>query len=431
MKKSSGKMKVAVIGLHHLGSVVSICLASLKQNVVGIDFEKKTVKNLQSSKFPLYEPGLADLFSKSKKDIKFTTDFSQIKNSDLIYFAQDTETDGSGSTSKLKKLLILSMPYLESKTVIIMSQVPIGFHRNLFKKLQTKYSKINLYHLVDTVIMTQAINRFLKPERLIIGSENAGEKFSRSLNNFLKLFECPVFHMTYESAEVTKAAINLYLATSVTFANNLSNYCEVAGADIREIIPALQSDKRIGPYSYIKPNLRISGGHLERDLLMLHMLAKTKKISPGIVEFILNQNEKRYKWIEKKLNQILSSNHSKKNICIWGLSYKKNSESTVNSPSLFIIKSLSRKYNISVYDPLAVMPNDITGYKRFKDKYEALSGSDVLIILTDWDEFKEVKISKFQEFMKKMNIMDIAGVYSKKYFSGNINYLSLGQGVSS
>lgn len=433
--KLNNNFDTAFIGLSHLGLVTSIGWASLKNQVIGIDADKTVVESLKKGKVlvmedevKLNEPGLQMLFSQSKKNYYPTNDFSKISKADLVFFAKDTPKKGKNPENKIFDLISRTIPYLkENTTVIIMSQVPVGFCRkvlNHIKKLRPHLS-FNLYHWVDTIVMTKAIERFLQPERIILGMKDASKPLPKLLAESLKSFSCPVFKMSLESAEITKAAINFYLANSITFANTLSDFCEIAGGDINEITPALKSDKRIGQYAYITPGLRIAGGHLERDLLMLKRLAKRKKISPGSVGFILKQNKSRYKWVMEKVKALKKGAQ----ICIWGLSYKKDTTSTKNAASLEIIKSLSRKYQITAYDPMAIVPANVGVYKRYVDKYLTLKGADCLLILTDWDEFQKIDVKKIKSLMRSNIIIDSVGILEKKKRDlKNFKYISMGVG---
>lgn len=426
MRKSS-KGNLAVIGLFHLGSVFSIGFSSLGYQVLGLDHDKKIISKLEKGEIPLYEPGLDKLLSKNRRNISFLTDFSKLSEQSTVFFTQDTETDGSGSVEKLEQMINLSLPFFKkSVTIIIVSQVPVGFHRKLFNKIETERPdlRFKLYHWVDTIVMTTALERFLKPERIIIGKSDPTEEINSTLNSILKKFPCTVFEMSYESAELTKAAINLYLATSVTFANTLADFCENFGGNIYDIIPALKSDKRIGNYSYINPGLRIAGGHLERDLLMLKRLTDKKKISSGIVEKIITENETRFLWVEKQIRKLKKKVKVKK-IALWGLSYKRDSTSTENAPSLKIIDKLSRKHSLSAYDPLAIIPKNLA-IRRTKDKYDALKNTDVLILLTDWDEFKNPNFDKINKLMKKKIIIDCIGFFSKTKLPSGFQIIRLG-----
>lgn len=431
------KSLTAFIGLSHLGLVTSFVWTSINPKVLGIDKDKKLINVLthgqllvKEGKQTLYEKGLEELFKKIKKDYLPTTDFSNLKDANLIFFTLDTPKN-SGSQDKLNDLIKTALPYFRKNvSIVIMSQVPVGYCREVYRMIKRGRPDLDfdLYHWVDILIMTNAIEIFSHPERIIIGSKDNTKTFSPTLSKALKQFSCPVFHLSYESAELTKAAINLYLSNSVTFANTVADYAEAAGANYNEIIPALRSDKRIGAFSYIKPGLRIAGGHLERDLLMLKRLAKRKKISSGSVGFILKQNKNRFKWALDKINSLKMNGHK---ICIWGLAYKKDSISTKNAASVEIIRSLSKKYQITAYDPMAIVPNNINGYIRLSDKYEALKGTDCLLILTAWDEFQKIDIKKLKILMRSKLIIDGVGALEKeKNQLKELNYISMGVGNS-
>lgn len=432
MRKLLDNPNIAVVGLYHLGSVVSICLASLNFKVIGIDSNNTIIYNLQKSQLPLYEVGLKALLNKSRKNIIFSKDFSKLKKTQLVFFTQDTETDGSGSIKKLEKLIKSSLPFLtENVTIVIMSQVPIGFHKKLQKKIKNAKPNLNfyLYHWVDTIIMTKAIERFITPERIIIGCGEIKFSYSEILEKLLKKFSCPILKMSFESAELTKAAINLYLANSVIFANTLADYAEITGGDIHQIIPALQLDKRIGKYSYLYPTLGIAGGHLERDLLMLSKIARRKNLSSGSAGFILKQNKNRIKWIEKKLNELRKTNANFRTVCIWGLSYKNNSTSVENAPSIKLVQDLSGKFKFRAYDPEAILTKSYKDLTRFTNKYEALKNSDCLLILTNWTEFNKIDLGKFNENKKLKQIIDCTGIlYPIKNKLSNFDYVCMGVG---
>lgn len=427
----------AFIGLSHLGLVTSIGWTSLKHPVIGVDPDKNIVESLNQGKvlvmedgLILNEPGLQELFSKSKRYYRPTSDFSEIGDSELVFFAKDTPKTGKNPENEIFKLIGLAIPYFKNNvSIIVMSQVPVGFCRKVLNYIKNTRPELafSLNHWVDTIVMTTAIDRFLHPERIIIGMDDTSKPFPQLLSFALKSFLCPVFKMSLESAEITKAAINLYLANSVTFANTLSDFCEVAGGNINEITPALKSDKRIGQYSYINPGLRIAGGHLERDLFMLERLAKVKNISSGSVGFILKQNSTRYKWALKKINSLFKGKFP--SICIWGLSYKKNTTSTKNAPSIEIIKALSNQAKLKVYDSMAILPSSLKGYIRYADKYEALYGADCLLLLTDWDEFENVPVKRLRILMKSPILIDVAGVFKKRSAQfKNFKYISMGVG---
>lgn len=430
LPSADAKGSLAVVGLFHLGSVFSIGFSSLGFEVLALDRDKYVVSKLSKNEIPLFEPGLSKLLSKNTKNISFSADFSKLSKYSTVFFTQDTATDGSGSLEKLEQMINLALPYMsDSVTIVIASQVPIGFHRRLSRKIMAEMPNLDfeLYHWVDTIVMTTALERFLNPERIIIGKFETGAKINSSLKLILSKFSCPVYVMSYESAEITKAAINLYLATSVTFANTLSDYCENFSGNIYDIIPALKSDRRIGNFAYINPGLRIAGGHLERDLFMLSRLAGQKKVSSGIVSKIIEENDKRYLWIEKQIKKISRKKPVKK-ISLWGLSYKKNSTSVENATSVKVINRLCNRYSIAAYDPLAkLLPS--SKFVRTKNKYLALKKSDVLILLTDWDEFMQTDFGKVSRLLKTKTILDCIGYFSHTEQPEGFNIIRLGVGT--
>lgn len=426
--------KIAVIGLSHLGLTTSLGLASLGKNILGLDSDHKIVNQLNKQVLSVYEPGFEDILQKHKTQLEFSSDFSLLKSLKLVFFCQDTATNGSGSVERLEELVSHALPFFsQGSTLVFMSQVPVGFYRNLQDKIKKQRPGFifHLYHMVDTIIMTEALNRFINPERIIIGAENSSQPFTKTLQSFLDLFSCQIFKMSYESAELTKAAINLYLANTVTFANTLSDYCEAVGANIQEIIPALKTDKRIGPFAYLRPTLRIAGGHLERDLLMLNRLAKRSKIHSGVVSSILKGNRHRFKWVEEKLKLHLLPKVSKPTICIWGLAYKKNTNSTNNAPSLKIIKDLSHYAKLQLYDPLALLPKKFQQFQRFPEKYQALEKADCLVILTEWDEFTQADLSLVINRLDNHLIIDSVGILKdQKEKLADCTYIMMGAGES-
>lgn len=422
--KKSKKFDLAFVGLTHLGLVTSICSSFLKFNTLALDQDSKLISELNKSVLKVPEPGLEDLLTKSLSNYYASSNFNLLKKINITFLSLDTSTY---KPSDLKSINILIDKIITNlnpgSTLVILSQVPVGYTRKLKQKIAGL--NISLYYFLNTLIIGESVKRFLKPERIIIGLNNKSDEISTEFKNFLKKFKAPIIKMSYEGAELTKSAINLYLAGSIIASNTLSDFCEVTGADFNEILPALESDKRIGYFAYLKPTIRISGGHLERELIKLNNLAKKYKISSGIVKPLIELNNQRIKWLIKKITQIVPAEVSKKTITIWGLSYKKNTNSVDNAASIEILKKLSMNYNFSVYDPMAILPRNIISYKRFKNKYAALKNSDLLIILTDWDEFIDIDHKKIVKLMSSFNIIDCVGIL-KNDIAG-LNIISMGR----
>ena len=417
-------MMVGYAGLNHLGLNTAIAAASKGITVVGYDENSQKISQLKKGKFSYEEPGLLKLYNKSKKKINFSSEVEKLSKCHIVYISLDVKTDsfGKSNLNPIKKLINKIIKVLNKKTIlVILSQVPPGFTRKV------NWSKEKLFYQVETLIFGEAINRALYPERLIIGCSKLVSSLDSNLNNFLKKNNCPILTMKYESAEFTKISINIFLASSVTTTNTLSELCEKIDADWSEIIPALQMDKRIGKYAYLKPGLGISGGNLERDINNVFNFSKKNKTDNQIIKSIILNSKYRKKWLLNKLKEEVLKKKQNPKICILGLTYKENTSSLKNSPSIDLIKKLKR-YQISVYDP-ALKNKKINYYVHQANSiYEAALKADVILILTPWKIFNSIEPSKIKKIMKGRVIIDPYKILSEKKFNNyGFSYFTLGK----
>lgn len=430
--KNPTSHQTVFIGLSHVGLVCSISWASLENYCLCLDTDTNLIKGLTNGNLPTSEPGLDRLFKENLSKLSCSSDFSKIAGKRLFFLTRDTELTGVNRLKKLNLLIDSMIPYLSSNsTIVLMSQVPVGYCRNLYNKITKLRPKLKftLIHWIDTIIMTQAIQSFLSPSRITLGFNKTPYEIPPSLNKVLRHFDCPVIKMSWESAEITKAATNVYLATSVTFANTISDLCEATGANMSEVIPALRLDRRIGQFAYLRPSPRIAGGHIERDLAMFKKEALSKKIKVALIDCISKENEKRFMWVVNRINSL--NLKPKSNICIWGIAYKKNSDSTLNAPSLKIIDALKEKYRLRVYDPLAKLSKLFKNTSQINNKYKALKNASCLVILTEWDEFTKVNLEKMANIMKDKNIIDCVYITQNlKNVTNKFKYIAMGVGNS-
>lgn len=422
--------KIAFVGISHLGIVSSICFLKFGYHVTILDSDKKAARELKNGVMPP-EPGLKEIYNKYKKNYNAISDFSQIKKFDIIFFVKDSPTEDSASLDTINKLIAKTTRNLSEKSVLVlMSQIPVGFSRKLNQRIKDKLpkSKMKLYYWVNTIVVGNSLERFLNPERIIVGLEKSSNSLDKNLKLILKNFGCPLLKMSYESAELTKSAVNLFLASSITAANTLSDVCEIVGANINEIISALRSDKRIGAFAYLTPTIRISGGHLERELYRIKNISKKNLGTSGFAGTILRLNSNRYRWVLRKLNSYLFNHIKKPIITIWGLSYKENTTSTHNAASLFLINALHKKAVLKTYDPIAKMPEMEGRYYRLDNKYSALSKSNCLIILTPWPEFKNANVAKISKSLTPKLIIDCSGALKdqRHKLEKGFTYITLG-----
>jgi len=299
-------MNICFLGMSHLGIVSSIVAASKGVNVFCFDDSKNKIKDLKNGKFEIDEPDLIKTFNKFKLKITYIHNLNKIDLPiDVYVVSQDVKTleNGSSDLTQVTKLLkILKKIVLSHSAVVILSQVPPSFTRKYKKEF------LYLYYQVETLIFGQAVFRAKSPERIIIGVDKKENKIvHKEFNEFLKLFNSQIVIMNYESAELAKLSINLYLVSSIAFGNLMDKISTRIGADWRDISLALRLDRRIGKFSYIQPGLGLSGGNLERDLENITKFTNNNRLEEKYFDSLVKINSekklfpiKRYKIFKKK-----------------------------------------------------------------------------------------------------------------------------------
>jgi UDPglucose 6-dehydrogenase len=422
------------LGLSHLGLVSSIGWASLGNPVVGVDPDPEIIDLLNQRRVPVHEPGLSELLSTSRTALTFTTAMASLRECPLVILSRDVPT-GEGNRSDLsavERLVEAAIPHLPPHaTFVIMSQVPPGFTRSVASRLSRDRpgDGLRVYYWVETLVLGRAVDRYLHPERIIVGCEDPGAPLSDVLAQGLRAFDCPVLSMRYESAELAKMAINLYLSGAVTYANTLADLCEKIGADWSEVVPALRSDARIGPAAYIRPSLGISGGNLERDLVALSRLGHDKQVDTSYIDTIISYNARRTDWVLQKLETLVFAEVSKPTIAVWGLAYKKGTQSVKNSPARRVMSALEGRATLRAYDPVVRSPISWGGAALVPTRDDALPGADCLLIMTDWEEFASIDPTTLRRAMRRPLVIDCAGVLeARRGRLDGIQYVTIGRG---
>lgn len=420
------------LGLSHLGIVSSVGWASLGDHVVAVDPEAAVVDALRRGTPPVHEPLLDELLAGARTGMTFSTDPAALAACPLVVIARDVPTDGTNAseTAAVLALVEAAVPHLRRDvTLALMSQVPPGFTRRLGDRIRAARPELHfgLYYWVETLIFGNAMERYLHPERLIIGCADPGAPLPAILETGLRRFDCPVFTMRYESAELTKMAINLYLCAAVTYANTLSDLCEAVGADWSEMTPALRLDRRIGAAAYIRPGLGIAGGNLERDMITLRDLCHTHRIDGRLIETMLAYNERRLDWVHRTLREHVLAETLNPTVAVWGLAYKKNTRSTRNSMALRIIRELAGVAEIRAWDPLVSAGDVDVPAKIVGDRHDALVGADALLIVTDWDEFAAPSGDALRA-MRRPVVIDCVGVVDRSRADlRGVHYVTMGR----
>ena len=381
------KLTIGYVGLTHLGVNYAIASAMKGFDVVCYDDDLDKISILKEKKIPFYEKGTKENLDKYFNKFFFTNKISDLKSCDLIFISKDVPTDSNGKSNliEIKKLIKKITQNIRNKSnLIVLCQVPPGFTRNI------NWPSGNLYYQVETLVFSNALKRALFPERIIVGRNS--NRIDKRYNFFLKKFKCPILEMNYESAELAKISINIFLISTVTSTNILSEISEHIGANWEDISKALKLDKRIGKYAYLKPGLGISGGNLERDLETFKNYSKFNKVYENYSYNIQKISTYRKSWNYIQFKKVYKNFKNLRNIGILGLTYKENTNSVKNSPSLSFIKKISqdKKLKINVFDPKI---KELINYKRVKickNITELLNSSELIFIGTPWKVFKKL-----------------------------------------
>lgn len=427
-------MKIAVIGLWHLGSVTSACLASLDFKVIAIDDDKTLINNYNKDILPIYEPGLKELTiaAKDRGTLEYTTDIEQIRNADVVWVTYDTPVNDNdeADTKYVKDKIANLFPYIKEGTVLLVSsQMPVGSIDGLKKTYENSFglNKIHFACSPENLRLGNALSVFMNPDRIVVGI--ASEEAKQKLSSVLSKITDNILWMSVASAEMTKHAINAFLATSVVFINELASLCEQVGADASEVEQGLKSEQRIGPKSYLKPGSAFAGGTLARDLDYLVKKNTELNIPAGFFQSIINSNSHHRDWAKNTIQRIYSD-LSGKNVCVLGLTYKPGTDTLRRSESVELCKWLSAsKANVNVYDPAVKnLPVELdTIIKLFPTAEEALQYADFIVVSTQWPQFSDINFEDIFHSDKAL-IIDANG-FLKNIFENNtqISYYRIGK----
>jgi UDPglucose 6-dehydrogenase len=406
----SGADTIGFAGLSHLGIVSSLAAAARGFSVVAFDERSSLVEGLCEGRFPISEPALEETFHRHGERIRYTAAADSLAACRLIFITLDVPTDNN-NTSNLEPLRALVEKVAASAqpdaVVVVMSQVPPGFCRQLAGRLRPG---LGLFYQVETLIFGNAIERAIRPERYMVGSSDVQDGLPALYRRFLDAFECPVLVMRYESAELCKIAINCFLVASVSTTNMLAEICEQIHADWADIVPALRLDRRIGQYAYLSPGLGIAGGNLERDLATVEKLAAEHGTDARIVTAWKENSSYRKEWVQRLLlDRGLLNGGPDSRVAVWGIAYKAETHSTKNSPALALIRAL-REYRLRIYDPAVTLnKDDFPQVQVCASAVDAAEAADAVVVMTPWKQFRDVSLAATKQKMRGRAIVDPFG----------------------
>jgi UDPglucose 6-dehydrogenase len=405
---------IGFAGLSHLGIVSSAAAAARGFAVVAYDPRPELADSLREGRPPVHEPGLAELLAANAGRLRFTADAEALAACAVVVLSIDVPT-GEDNRSDLSAIDRLAQDVLgrlaPGTTLVVLSQVRPGYTRALGRRLGSVLSVrgISLYYQVETLIFGRAVERALHPERFIVGCGDPRRALPAAYQEVLAAFGCPVLPMRYESAELCKIAINVFLTASVMATNTLAEVCEKIGADWAEIAPALRLDRRIGPSAYLSPGLGLAGGNLERDLATVQGLASEYGTDARVIDAYLANSRYRRDWVLRTLHAHLGGAESPSTVAVWGLAYKPDTHSTKNSPALALVRDLAG-LAVQAYDPQVTLPAlDQVGFRQRGTPLETCAGADALAVMTPWPVFAEVDLARVRGVMRGRLLVDPFG----------------------
>jgi UDPglucose 6-dehydrogenase len=377
---------VGFAGMTHLGLVSAAAAAGRGLEVVCFDGDGALIDRLRRQDWPVLEPGLDELVRGNGARQRFSAVPGDLAACDVVYVAPDVPTDDQGNsdvaglTTLIQEVAAAVSPHA---VMVVLSQVPPGYTRGLGVLPPPR-----LYYQVETLVFGQAVERALKPERIIVGCADPAAPLDARFRAVLEAFGCPIMPMRYESAELAKISINCCLVAAVTVGNTLAEICEKIGADWSEIAPALKLDRRIGPHAYLAPGLGIAGGNLERDLATVQRLAEIHGTEAGLIAAWLRNSRYRRDWPLRQLQQRVLARITEPTIGVLGVTYKENTRSIKNSPAVALIRALSG-CRLAVFDPQVKAFAEWHGRMAVCDGPLAVcDGADALAIMTPWPQFR-------------------------------------------
>lgn len=425
---------IGFAGLSHLGIVSAMAAAAKGFPVMAFDSDEFLCSELESGRLPIYEPGLDELLQTNQSRIRFSSIATDLKRCNVVFISADVPTneDGHSDLRGVNRLgRIVSKNCKPGATIVVMSQVPPGFTQSYFRNVRNRRSdeRIQVFYVAETLVIGNAVERALCPERIIIGCARPKTNIPPSLLRFLKSFNCPILRMRFQSAELTKIAINTFLATSVSTTNTFAEICETIGADWNEISPALRLDRRIGQHAYVTPGLGLAGGNLERDLITLQTIAAQNGADNELIRGVFVNSRRRRDWVLRTLRREILQRYQNPILAVCGIAYKPETGSTKNAPSLRLFSMLPN-VNIRAYDPLAKLPQG--RYSNVKSEQSPLpccDGAHALIVMTPWKEFAALEAKKLRAVMRGKTVIDPFGILdSGEFVEHGFRYFRLGEG---
>jgi UDPglucose 6-dehydrogenase len=431
-------MKICIIGSGYVGLVTGACFADLGNDVICVDKDEKKIRQLKKGIMPIYEPGLEELVNRNVREERlcFTKSLKEgVRKSEIIFIAVGTPPKGNGEADltyieAASREIALSMPsyrlIVEKSTVPVNTGEWVEHTVNVFNKRRIKFDVASNPEFLKE---GSAIEDFMNPDRIVIGVKS--KKAEELLTELYKPLKAPIVATDIKSAEIIKHASNSFLATKISFINSVANICDKVGADVVDVARGMGLDRRISK-DFLSAGIGFGGSCFPKDLAAFVHIAEKNGYDFGILKEVQNVNKNQKRSVIKKIEELLW-NLPKKNVGILGLSFKPGTDDLREAPSLDIIEMLLKEgAHIKAYDPVAMIKARAVLGRRVKfckDAYQVARDSDCLLVVTEWNEFKELDFKRIRRSMRQPVLIDGRNIYDPKEMKKfGFKYIGIGRG---
>ncbi len=438
-------MKIAVVGTGYVGLVTGTCFAETGNDVICVDIDKDKVEKMRSGIVPIYEPHLDVIFERNIKQdrLRFTTNLEEaVEHAQIIFLALPTPPgeDGSADLSYILGVADeLGKMIRDYKVIVDKSTVPVGTAEKV-KEAVAKHANVDFDVVSNPEFLREgfAVDDFLKPDRVVVGTESA--KARKVMEELYKPFVRqgnPIIFMDEKSAELTKYAANSFLATKITFMNEIANYCELIGANVDDVRRGMGTDTRIGN-RFLFPGIGYGGSCFPKDVQALAKSGKESAYDFSIINSVMDVNHKQKYVLAEKVKACFGEDLTGKKFALWGLSFKPDTDDIREAPALYMIDELTKAgAEITAFDPEAM--DNVKGLIGDKityasNQYEALQGADALLIATEWQVFRTPDFDKISTGLKAKvifdgrNLYDLGDMRNRGYYYNSIGRRTITKG---
>ena len=442
-------MNITIIGTGYVGLVSGTCFSEFGFNVTCVDKDKNKIENLQNGIIPIYEPSLEDLVKKNiiAKRLSFTTSLSKVfKDSDAIFIAVGTPTNANNNKADLKYIYNVIREIADlidindnPKLIVTKSTVPVGTGKEIESYILNYRNELKIGKNFDIASNPEflregsAIEDFMRPDRVVCGvSSEFAKSILKTLYRPLNLRETPILFTKRETAELIKYASNGFLATKITFINEMADICEKVGADVQDVAKGIGLDGRIGS-KFLHPGPGFGGSCFPKDTRALAEIGKESGARTNLIETVIKVNDSRKINMVKKITEAVGSLENK-TIAVLGITFKPNTDDMRESPSLVIVPELlKRAKKVKVYDPVgmnnAKQMAEFDGVIWTENTFSCIENTDVIVIITEWNEFRALDLIKIKKSLNNPIIIDLRNIYKHDSMrEAGIKYISVGRG---